>query len=418
MKNDSKPKHCIPFGWHVSTQRMLAAREVENGRGCECICIACGARLKARQGDIRIWHFAHDEETKCQHAPEAAIHRMAKQLIVERGVLFVPELKCSRTIHGRRRVWSEIISVDVQSAGLQNLEDCFQEKRIGDSDGNGEYRRPDVLATLDRLPLAIEIRNTHAVDFDKQEWLERRGHSVLEIAVSDLALLLPDEIVEALEIRLFQPSDYSTWLVHAKENDALDALDRLEEQVRAVHREEEEVLLAKLDAEEADRKRKEEAKQRFRDIEDFKIKLGRCTIRLGRNDQRVSLKAYGYAPDAVFDGIKQLARKHNGRFNPRGRCWEFYRSLETEAFFKRISIELQQVFLEGFCGMSLVDAPLPREKWLPEPVVEQPLLVHFQDAALQEVFNERASIFEFDGGLSRPEAEAMALEYVVEHLAG
>lgn len=126
---------------------------------------------------------------------------MAKQLIAERGVLFVPELKRSRTIHGKRRVWSEIISVDVQAAGLQNLEDCVQEKSIGDSDGNGEYRRPDVLATLDGLPLAIEIRNTHAVNFDKQEWLERLGHSVLEIAVADLALLLPDEITDALEVR-------------------------------------------------------------------------------------------------------------------------------------------------------------------------------------------------------------------------
>lgn len=415
MKTDSKPKHGIPFGWHVPTQRMLTAKEVANGKGCECVCIACGARLKARQGDIRIWHFAHDEETKCQHAPEAAIHRMAKQLIVDRGVLFVPELKRSRTIHGKRRVWSEIISVDVQSAGLQNLEDCFQEKSIGDSDGNGEYRRPDVLATLDGLPLAIEIMNTHAVDFDKQEWLERLGHSVLEIAVADLALLLPDEITDALEVQLFQPSGYSTWLVHAKEKDALDALDRLEEQVREAHQEEEDVLLAKLDAEEADQKRKEEARKRFRDIEDFKIGLGRCTIRLGRNDQRVSLKAYGYAPDAVFDGIKQLARKHSGRFNPRGRCWEFYRSLETEAFFKQISTELQQVCLERFCGVAPVDALPPQEKWLPGTVVEQPLPVHFQDVALQEAFDERASIFEFDGGLPRPEAEARALAYVMEN---
>ena len=176
------------------------------------------------------------------------------------------------------------------------------------------------------------------------------------------------------------------------------------------------MLLAKLDAEEVDQKRKEEAKQRFRDIEDFKIGLGRCTIRLGRNDQRVSLKAYGYAPDAVFDGIKQLARKHNGRFNPRGRCWEFYRYLETEAFFKQISTELQQVCLERFCGVAPVDAPPPQEKWLPGPVVEQPLPVHFQDAALQEAFDERASIFEFDGGLPRPEAEARALAYVMESL--
>lgn len=412
MKSDSKPKHGIPFGWHVPTQRMVTAREVENGRGCECVCISCGARLKSRQGGIRIWHFAHDEETECQHAPEAAIHRMAKQLIVERAALFVPRLECSRVIHGKRRVWTETISVTVQTLGLQSLQDSVEEKNIRDSDGLGEYRRPDVLATLDGHSLAIEIRNTHAVDFEKQEWLERFGHSVLEIAVADLTPLSPDLIVDALVHRLFQSADFSTWLVHAKEKDALAALDLLEEQVRAAHRSEEEALIARLEADEAEKKRKEEARKRFRDIEDLKIGLGRCTIRLGRNEQRVSLKAYGFAPDPVFEGIKQLARKHNGRFNDRGRCWEFYRYAETQSFFKQIGAELEQVCVERFCGVSPADTRPPKEKWLPKPVADQSLPVYFQDEALQEAFDERAAILEFEAGIPRQEAEAGAWEFV------
>lgn len=416
MKADSKQKHGIPFGWHVPTQRMVTAREVANGRRCECVCISCGAKLKTRQGDIRIWHFAHDEETQCQHAPEAAIHRMAKQMIFERAALFVPELARSRQIYGKRRVWSETILVTIQAAGLQDLNDCILEKNIGYSDGNGEYRRPDMLATLDGRPLAIEIKNTHAVDFEKQEWLKRQRYSVLEIAVADLSLLPPDEIVDALEVRLFQSADYSIWLVHAREDDAQEALDRLEEQVCAARQSEEDVLLARLDVEEAERKLKEEARKRFRDIEDFKIGLGRCTIRLGRNEQRVSLKVYGYAPGEVFEGIKQLARKHKGQFNNRGRCWEFYRYAETAPFFKQLGVELQQVCIERFCGVSPADAPPPKEQWLPEPLVEQPLPIHFQGETLQEAFDERAAILEFDGGLPRPEAEARALEFVRVHL--
>ena len=321
-----------------------------------------------------------------------------------------------REIHGKRRVWSETISITVQAEGPQSLQDCFEEKSVRDSDGNGEYRRPDVLAMLDGLPLAIEIRNTHAVDFDKQEWLERLGHSVLEITVADLTLLPPDEIVNALVVRLFQSADYSTWLVHAEEKEAQEALDILEEVARAARRNEEEELLARLDAEEAERKRKEEARKRFRDIEDFKIGIGRCTIRLGRNEQRVSLKAYGYAPEEVFEGIKQFARKHNGRFNNRGRCWEFYRYAETESFFKRLGLELQQVCIEGFCSVSPVNSTSPEEKWLSEPVVESTLPIHFEDEALQEAFYERAAILEFDGGLPRPESEARALAFVIEHL--
>lgn len=416
MKADAKPKHGIPFGWHVPTQRMVTAREVANGRRCECVCISCGARLKSRQGDIRIWHFAHDEETECQNAPEAAIHRMAKQLIVERGGLFVPGLERSREIHGKRRVWSETISVTLQAEGFQNLQDCVEEKSVIAAESNGEYRRPDVVATLDGCPLAIEVRNTHAVDFEKQEWLERIGHSVLEISVADLALLHPDDIVDALAVRLFQSADFSEWLVHAKEKDAQAELDRLADEVRAAHSSEEEVLIARLEAEEAERKRKEEARKRFQDIEDFKIGLGRCTIRLGRNEQRVSLKAYGYAPDAVFEGLKQVARNHNGQFNRRGRCWEFYRYSETELFFKQLGAELQQVCIERFCGVTAVNALPPRRKALPEPVVEQPLSIHFQDEALQEAFDERAAIFEFDAVLPRHEAEAKALAFVTERL--
>ncbi len=416
MKADAQPKHGIPFGWHVPTQRMVTAREVANGRGCECVCISCGVRLKSRQGDIRIWHFAHDEGTVCQHAPEAAIHRMAKQLIVERGGLFVPGLERSRVIHGKRRVWSETISVTVQAEGFQNLQDCVEEKSVIGADGNGEYRRPDVLATLDGCRLAIEVRNTHAVDFEKQEWLERIGHSVLEIAVADLTQVSPDDIADALAVRLFQSAHFSTWLVHAKEKDAQEALDRLEEQVRAAHRSDEEALIARLEAHEAEKKRKEEARKRFRDIEDFKIVLGRCTIRLGRNEQRVSLKAYGYAPDNVFEGIKLLARKYSAQFNGRGRCWEFYRYSETESFFKQLGVELQQICIERFCAVSQSDAPSPNGKWLPEAVVEQPLPVHFQDEALQEAFDERAAIIEFDALLPRHEAEAKALAFVTGRL--
>lgn len=410
MKIDNKPKHGIPFGWHVPSQRMLSATEVINGRACECTCIACGARLKARQGDVRTWHFAHDEDTKCQHAPEAAIHRMAKQMIAERGAVFVSALQRSRQIHGKRNVWSETISVDLQKAGLQVLIDCVQERTVSDAKREGDTRRPDLLATLDGLPLAIEIRNTHAVDFEKQEWLEKLGLSVLEITVTDIAQQSPEQILEALEQRLFQSADYSKWLVHAKEQDALIALNQLEEEVRAARKDEEQALLAELEAEEAARKRREEARKRYQDHEDYKIGLGRCTIRIGRNDERVSLKAYGYAPDDVFDGIKQVARKHLGRFNSRARCWEFYRYSETEAFFKQFRVELQQVCLERFCGVKPVSTQATCERRQSTQEVERPLPVYFEDHSLQEAFDERAGIFEFDAGLPRDEAEALALK--------
>lgn len=417
MKKDINLKHGIPFGWNVPSQRMVSAKEVANGRACECICVACGVRLQARQGAIRIWHFAHDEETNCQHASEAAIHRMAKQMIAERGCVFVPHKQLSRIIHGKKRVWIETITVDVQPAGLQVLAECTQEKTIGDSRSEGEFRRPDVLALLDGLPLAIEILNTHAVDFDKQEWLERQGYSVLEIDVADIEQLPPDQIPEELETRLFKTSDHSVWLVHTGDIEGKRTLDQLEVQIRARRHEEEQALLASLDAEEAERKRKEEARKRYRDIEEFKVGLGRCTVRVGRSEQRVSLKIHGYAPDAVFEGIKLLGSKHHGHFNGRARCWEFHRHSENEAFFKQFCTEVQQECFERYCGVALSPSMPQRVARLSEEApIERPLPIYFDDPALQEVFDERAAVLEFEANLKREEAEKLALAEVAASL--
>lgn len=409
MQNDSNLKHGIPFGWHPPSQRMVTATEVAKGRACECICAACGVRLQARQGAVRVWHFAHDEETNCQHASEAAIHRMAKQMIAERGSVFVPHRQLSRTIHGEKRVWIETISVDVQSAGLQILSDCTQEKTIGDCRSEGESRRPDVFALLEGQPLAIEILNTHAIDFDKKEWLERQGYSVLEIDVADIEQLPPDQIPEALEVRLFQASDHSVWHSHAKDLEGNHTLDLLEAEIRAARSEEEQALLASLEAEEANLKRKEEARKRYSDIEDFKISFGSCTVRVGRNELRVSLKIFGYAPDAVFEGAKLLWRKHNGHFNNRARCWEFYRHSENEAFFKKLCAEVQQECLERYLGVSLSPSMSQRATPTAVEALLRPLPIYFDDSARQEAFDERAAILEFEAGFERDYAEKWAL---------
>jgi|GEM_PF-3501484 len=418
MQIDSNPKHGIPFGWHVPSQRMLTAKDVANGRACECICVACKARLQARQGTIRAWYFAHDEETNCQHAAESAIHRMAKQMVAERSSVFVPARQLSRSIYGKQRVWTETITVDVQSAGLQILTDCTQEKTVGDSRAEGASRRPDVFALLDGRPLAIEIRNTHAVDCDKQDWLECLGYSVLEIDVADIALLPPNQILDALEIRLFQTSDQAVWLTHAGDHDGKNTLNQLEGQIRAARSDEEKALLTKMDAEEAERKKKEEARERYRDIEEFKIGLGRCTVRVGRNEQRVSLKRHGYAPDSVFEGINLLGRKHHGHFNKKIQCWEFYRHAENAAFFKQLSAEVQQECLERYCGASR-SSFMPKRVTCPptETPIERPLPIYFDDPALQEAFDERAAVLEFEAGFERGEAEKKALAIINRQIA-
>jgi len=410
MQRDNSLKHGIPFGWHVPSQRMANVNDVRNGQACECVCVACGVRLQARQGAIRAWHFAHDEETDCLGVAEAAIHRMAKQMIAERGCVFMPSKQLSRTIYGERQVWSETITVEVQVAGVHRLADCEQEKTLRDSQSEGSSRRPDVFALLDGTPLIIEILNTHAVDLEKLEWLERQGCSALEIDVADLEHLTPDEILEALEVRLFQTSAHSVWLVHAGDEEAKRSLDQLEAQIRVMRREEEATLLAKLDKETEARKRREEALKHFRDIEDFKISLDGYTVRIGRNEQRVSLKIHGYAPREVFDATKQLGCKHKGHFNGRARCCEFHRYSENKAFFKQLRDEVQKgCFACHTQSMLLTSVQQQAPSLRAERQVEQPLPIYFDDQDRQEAFDERAAILEFEAGFSRDEAEKRAL---------
>ena len=416
MSKENSSKHGIPFGWHVPTRRMVTVREVANGRSCNCVCIACGKRLQARQGNIRIWYFAHDGETQCHGAAEAALHHMAKQLIAERGAVYLPKREKTRLIHGLRHVWSETISVDVQRPGPHSLESCSVEKAIVDPASPGVLFRPDLVAMLNGQPIAIEILNTHAVEPEKAAWLAEQGYSLLEIDVNDIGLLPQDQILAALEERLFQLAHYSSWLCHSADQEAVRVLDELEAKVRAARRAEEAILVAQLEAAEAAQKRKEEYLRRVRDIDAIKIRLGDCTVRIGRNSERVSLKVHGYASDEVFQAAKTLAHEHRGRFNPRARCWEFYRAAETESFFEQICGTAQQRLVTSFWA--------PKAKWPPEicrvpasSALECPLPVLFHEPALQEVFDERAAILEFDAGYERQLAEQMAYSEVRARLA-
>ena len=413
MSDSTNSKHGIPFGWHVPSIRMVRPDQVARGQACECICAACEARLIARQGVIREWHFAHSSDTSCEHAAETAIHRMAKQLVLDRGEIFLPAREITRAIYGKRRVWEETLSISVQSAGLHPIAETVAERPIGLPGIVGESFRPDVLGDLDGFPIAIEIRNTHAVDDDKIRWLQEHRYSLIEIDVADIANLPPEELLVALEARLFGNADHTSWLAHAKDLDSEAILNQMEFDARQARFIDEQVALAKIDAEEAERKRRQEFLKRVRDVEDFKIRLGSATIRVGRNQQRVSLKVHGFAQNEVFGAAKRVARRHLGRFNAKARQWEFFCHTGIELFFHQICGEVEaECFERLHGGVDLIipekrpDQAVPPQPGLQPPIQLRP--VYFDDPNLQEQFDERAGILEFEAGTERSLAEYRA----------
>ena len=413
MSGSTNSKYGIPFGWHAQSHRMVRPDQVARGQACECTCIACKACLIARQGAIRAWHFAHSSDTNCEHAAEAAIHRMAKQLIVDRGEIYVPAREITRAIYGKKRVWEESLTVSVQSTGLHPIAEPVSERSIGLPGVEGESFRPDVLGDLDGLPITIEIRNTHAVDDDKRLWLKAHRYSLLEIDVADIANLPPEELLLALETRLFENAGHSSWLAHAKDLDSEAILDQMELEVRQAKFIEEQVALAKLEAEEAERKRRQEFLKQVRDVEDFKIRFGSATVRVGRNQQRVSLKIHGFAQSEVFNAAKSVARRHLGRFNAKARQWEFFCHTGIELFFHQLCGEVETECFGRLNGGAelIIQQKVPGLDVPPSPVqppVVQPLPVYFDDPNLQELFDERAGIREFEAGIERSLAEHQA----------
>jgi hypothetical protein len=433
MSQKKQSEHGIRFALHLPSERMVTPAEVKRGRACECVCVACQSPLVARKGEIRIAHFAHLQDSDCPYAAEAAIHWMAKQIIAERGCIFVPHRVKSKMVLGKRSVWKEEISVDVQAQGLVVIEDCQVEKKIAGASGDDCYRRPDLIAKLDGIPLAIEICNTHAVDFEKEEWLEQKGYSVLEINVNDLAPLPTEEYRKALEKRLFSESVHAKWLVHLGDSKAGERLEQLELELRLVYQPEEDRLLSLLEAQEAEKKRQqelyekalrehEEARKRkaafpekIRDVEATKLRIDNCTIRVGRNNTRVALKAYGYPTKDICQRIAALAKAHGGKFVPKILCWEFYPANATKPLFDELSRRVLTLMSSNFFD-TLKPAVAPAKTLknaIPKSLPELPPLPQYFDAPdLQELFDERAGMLEYESGLTREEAERQSFEYV------
>lgn len=433
MSKKQQYEHGIPFALHQPTGRMVSAVEVKKGLACGCVCVACQSQLIARKGEIRTEHFAHYRDSDCPYAAESAIHWMAKQLIAERGMIFAPYRFISKTVSGKRNLWTEEISVDVQQEGLFEIEDCRVEQSIAGESPESRFRRPDLIASFNGVPLAIEICNTHAVDLEKSVWLENRGFSVLEINVTDLASLPAEAYRKALEERLFTKSNQSHWLVHIGDIDAQKKLDQIEQELRIERRPEEERLLILIEAEETARKREEEKwakelkereearkreaarREQERDVEEFKFTINNCTVRVGRNAKRVTLKAHGYPTKDICLRISALARRNGGRYVSKIFRWEFYRNDGTKSVFDILSRDVI-----GLTNPNFFDAPKPpsgsvhkASEPVPSPISDSPpLRLYFDDPNLQELFDERAGVLEYEGGLDRVEAEQQALAFV------
>lgn len=165
----------------------------------------CGSHLVARTL-ARTPHFAHHHRDTCGGGPETALHKLAKQVIKERLLLFVPKRIASygnveRILRGREKI-------ELESATLE-----FRDP---------QQIVPDLYVTLEGRKLFVEIAVTHPCDDEKIRRIRQHGIAAIEIDLSRVPMDAAPEVVADAVIR----SAPRKWLFNEAIEDAVIELQQ------------------------------------------------------------------------------------------------------------------------------------------------------------------------------------------------
>ena len=265
-----------PFG--RKDGRMLAPANVESGLACGCTCPGCGATLMAKKETQMAWHFAHHSAKASVSCVESAIHAAAKQVLLEANWLRVPVKYVEAEGVAPYSSWHS-------KSAQWGFERIIRFERTADEVWE-ENVRPDVVGYRGEKRMLIEMYFRHQVDEVKLAKLREKGLPALEIDLSDLDV---NEGFEAVRRRVLRDTAYKQWLVFPggdaaraafqEEVDAeiaeMTAKAAREEVVRQEKAAREDVVrqaairrenARKRHNEEAEHRRLEQARQRYRDL--------------------------------------------------------------------------------------------------------------------------------------------------------
>lgn len=167
---------------------LIHVNDVNRGEACNCVCIECGEKLVARQGDNNQWHFSHKNTTNCHGGRMTALHKLAQQIIQEEKKIRTPRYEDSYY---------------KQEPQIITFDEVLVEQHIKTSEID---RRPDCVGVLNGTSLWIEIKVTHEVDEVKQCDIIKENICCMEVDLSDLVEI--DYTREQVRMRLFSPSEY------------------------------------------------------------------------------------------------------------------------------------------------------------------------------------------------------------------
>lgn len=168
----------LPFGLGENNT-LIHIADVESGKKCGCICPSCRVALIAVKGEKRQHHFRHDTDRECKYGLESAIHLAAKQAIMEKKHITLPEHAFSISARDSKGIKHTEQAIVVQGGTVIKFDTVEEEKELHEM-------KLDILATKSSTPLAIEIFYRHQVDEQKLLKIRSADISALEIDLSDL----------------------------------------------------------------------------------------------------------------------------------------------------------------------------------------------------------------------------------------
>jgi hypothetical protein len=164
MKNN-----IIKYALDKTTQKVVRVDNVPKGLVCNCICVECGSDVVAVKGNFRKWHFRHHVESNCKGGQETAIHKLAKEIIVNHN------------------------SIELDFKTLE-----YSEAKAED---HYETKRPDVSAIAEERPLFIEVYVRHQCEPEKKELYITKQINSFEIDLSNVSYHTSLKDLEELVLR-------------------------------------------------------------------------------------------------------------------------------------------------------------------------------------------------------------------------
>jgi len=258
--------------------QLVHVKEVSRGLACQCRCVVCNEPLMARQGEVRLHHFAHASNREpCESNHESLLHKYAKQLITAALGLVTPITPAVAYFLGLTETSGKAI--------LQALLPVLDEVAVG-------AIRPDILlVTTDGVQVAIEIAYSSFCDLDKVAEFERLALPALEI---DLSEFTPDNFDPVLvRDAVISNIDKKTWVWPTQspadiENDAQPLLPL-------------------------------PTVKQFLPEEIITFSGRWVSIRQFLSGD-IAVKVVKYDPDLV-SLVKSVAKRHGARYNPQYRTW-------------------------------------------------------------------------------------------------